>query len=167
MRNDQIFVLLLVILLPMSGCFDGAVGDATAEDDEISLGSTITHHEYSNGTIQISTNQNQIVEIIDVQAWHGKSWNSWDGYAEYWRTSVEYEFFCNDLNSTEYPNHDYEDGALPHYAMSGKFLFSDGGPCTYNIINNWDFSDRITDAPENYFPRNGPVSVVFVIHNVM
>ena len=32
MRNDQIFVLLLVILLPMSGCFDGAVGDAEAEE---------------------------------------------------------------------------------------------------------------------------------------
>ena len=34
MRNDQIFVLLLVVLLPMSGCFDGAVGDAEATDDE-------------------------------------------------------------------------------------------------------------------------------------
>lgn len=33
MRNDQIFVLLLVILLPMSGCFDGAVGDAEGTDD--------------------------------------------------------------------------------------------------------------------------------------
>ena len=33
MRNDQIFVLLLVILLPMSGCFDGAVGDAGGTDD--------------------------------------------------------------------------------------------------------------------------------------
>ena len=32
MRNDQIFVLLLVILLPMSGCFNGAVGDAEAEE---------------------------------------------------------------------------------------------------------------------------------------
>ena len=31
MRNDQIFVLLLVVLLPMSGCFDGGtagVGEA-------------------------------------------------------------------------------------------------------------------------------------------
>ena len=25
MRNDQIFVLLLVVLLPMSGCFDAVV----------------------------------------------------------------------------------------------------------------------------------------------
>ena len=33
MRKDQIFVLMLVILLPMSGCFDGAVGDSEADDD--------------------------------------------------------------------------------------------------------------------------------------
>ena len=33
MRNDQIFVLLLVILLPLSGCFDNAVGEAEADDD--------------------------------------------------------------------------------------------------------------------------------------
>ena len=33
MRNDQIFVLLLVILLPLSGCFDNAVGEAEANDD--------------------------------------------------------------------------------------------------------------------------------------
>ena len=33
MRNDQIFVLMLVILLPMSGCFDDAVGDAEGTDD--------------------------------------------------------------------------------------------------------------------------------------
>ena len=39
MRNDQIFVLLLVILLPMSGCFDGAVGDAEGTDDATEGGS--------------------------------------------------------------------------------------------------------------------------------
>lgn len=33
MRNDQLFVLLLVILLPLSGCFDNAVGEAEADDD--------------------------------------------------------------------------------------------------------------------------------------
>ena len=46
MRNDQIFVLLLVILLPMSGCFDGAVGDAEA--DEESEGPTVINNYYYN-----------------------------------------------------------------------------------------------------------------------
>lgn len=48
MRKDQIFVLMLVILLPMSGCFDGAVGDAEAEDD--SDGTTIINNYYNNST---------------------------------------------------------------------------------------------------------------------
>ena len=49
MRNDQIFVLLLVILLPMSGCFDSAVGDAEGTDDSTS-GSTVIHNYYNNST---------------------------------------------------------------------------------------------------------------------
>ena len=46
MRNDQIFVLLLVILLPMSGCFDGAVGDAEGTDDE-EASTTIVNNYYN------------------------------------------------------------------------------------------------------------------------
>ena len=46
MRNDQIFVLLLVILLPMSGCFDGAVGDAEGTDDTSSSGTTVINNQY-------------------------------------------------------------------------------------------------------------------------
>ena len=34
MRNDQIFVLLLLLLLPMTGCFGDIVGDAQADDDD-------------------------------------------------------------------------------------------------------------------------------------
>ena len=48
MRNDQIFVLLLVILLPMSGCFDGAVGDAEGTDDATD-GTTVINN-YHNGS---------------------------------------------------------------------------------------------------------------------
>ena len=42
MRNDQIFVLLLVVLLPMSGCFDGGgVGEAEgAQDSDEAAGGT-------------------------------------------------------------------------------------------------------------------------------
>ena len=49
MRNDQIFVLLLVILLPLSGCFDGAVGDAEGTDDA-SSGTTVINNYYNNST---------------------------------------------------------------------------------------------------------------------
>ena len=33
MKTDRIFVLLLVVLLPMTGCFDDAVGDAEGTDE--------------------------------------------------------------------------------------------------------------------------------------
>ena len=56
MRNDQLFVLLLIVLLPMSGCFDGGgVGEADAaqdststEDGGTSTGSTTTTPTTSN-----------------------------------------------------------------------------------------------------------------------
>ena len=50
MRNDQIFVLLLVILLPMSGCFDGAVGDAEGTDDASENSDTSGGEGTSTGT---------------------------------------------------------------------------------------------------------------------
>ena len=47
MRNDQIFVLLLVVLLPMSGCFADAVGDAEGADE-----STVINNYYNNTTVE-------------------------------------------------------------------------------------------------------------------
>jgi hypothetical protein len=61
MRNDQIFVLLLVILLPLSGCFDGAVGDAEGTDDT-SSGTTVMNNYYNNSTTVIQ----QTPEIISI-----------------------------------------------------------------------------------------------------
>jgi len=34
MRKDQIFVLLLIVLLPLSGCMEGAIGVAEGAEDE-------------------------------------------------------------------------------------------------------------------------------------
>ena len=42
MRNDQIFVLLLVVLLPLSGCFENTVGDAEGADD-VDSGTTVVN----------------------------------------------------------------------------------------------------------------------------
>ena len=67
MRNDQIFVLLLVVLLPMSGCFDGGgVGEAEGaqDSDEASGGTTVVNHYYNNTT----TSQNS-----QERVWHSSS----------------------------------------------------------------------------------------------
>ena len=52
MRNDQIFVLLLVVLLPLSGCFDGnGLGEAEgADDSDTSSETTIVNNYYNNST---------------------------------------------------------------------------------------------------------------------
>ena len=52
MRNDQIFVLLLVILLPLSGCFDNAVGDAEGSEDT-SSGTTIVNNYYNTTAVEV------------------------------------------------------------------------------------------------------------------
>ena len=44
MRNDQIFVLLLVVLLPLSGCFENTVGDAEGADEP---GTTIVNNYFN------------------------------------------------------------------------------------------------------------------------
>ena len=71
MRNDQIFVLMLVILLPMSGCFDGAIGDVDAqemaEENERDLLMYDRIFVPSNGTQTITTNGTTItIEAIHV-----------------------------------------------------------------------------------------------------
>ena len=72
MRNDQIFVLLLVVLLPLSGCFDGGgVGEAEGADDSTS---TVVQHFYNNTTTIQSTPSYKYV-TFDEEISNG-NWNS-------------------------------------------------------------------------------------------
>jgi|GEM_PF-4903579 len=63
MKTDRIFVLLLVVLLPLSGCFDGSVGDADATDDSSESDTstnnqtTIINNYYNNTTTYLSAEQ--------------------------------------------------------------------------------------------------------------
>ena len=55
MRNDQVFVLLLVVLLPLSGCFgneaiDPAEGTSVGGESEHSTNQTIVNHYYNQST---------------------------------------------------------------------------------------------------------------------
>ena len=70
MRKDQIFVLLLVVLLPLTGCFDGGgIGDADAQD---STSNTTVVNNYFNNTSSNSSPQE-------------RTWYSSGGiYNQYW-----------------------------------------------------------------------------------
>jgi hypothetical protein len=50
MKTDRVFVLLLVVLLPLSGCFDGSVGDADATEDS-SENTAVINNYYNNTTV--------------------------------------------------------------------------------------------------------------------
>ena len=81
MRNDQIFVLLLVILLPMTGCFDGAVGDAEGTDDASENGDTSGGEGTSTGT---------------ASSTQARSWYSSAGsYHTYWNDGQSGEYIDN------------------------------------------------------------------------
>ena len=53
MKTDRVFVLLLVVLLPLSGCFDGSTtGDAEGADaaDGSSESTAVINNYYNNTT---------------------------------------------------------------------------------------------------------------------
>jgi len=65
MKTDRIFVLLLVVMLPMSGCFDDGVGDAEAADDT-DEGTTVINNYYYNNTTIIESEESQPIEFFTV-----------------------------------------------------------------------------------------------------
>ena len=65
MKTDRIFVLLLVVMLPMSGCFDDGVGDAEAADDT-DEGTTVINNYYYNNTTIIESEESQPTEFFTV-----------------------------------------------------------------------------------------------------
>ena len=187
MRNDQIFVLLLVVLLPMSGCFGGAVGDAEGAENESSTivnnyynnttlvqpETTPLYHQFSNGTIVITTNPNEVVEVISLDAvrpsgsfvqnspflgpYYSESWTStWDAFVNINCTMI-------DDNTTI----DLGDSGLNYggFATSDP-LPSDGGMCIYTIQNQWDYSQQ-DGAPEGIWPLNGMISMTYHIHSTI
>ena len=55
MRKDQIFVLLLIVILPLSGCVDGTIGDADAQDATEENSTTVVNNYYYNNTTILNT----------------------------------------------------------------------------------------------------------------
>jgi hypothetical protein len=82
MKTDRIFVLLLVVMLPMSGCFDDGVGDAEAADDT-DEGTTVINNYYYNNTSQSNTQQLTYFSSggIEYSSWNEDGVNGF-GYLE-------------------------------------------------------------------------------------
>ena len=66
MRNDQIFVLLLVVLLPLSGCMDNAVGEVEGTEDAESTNTVVNNTTVVNNYYNQTTNQPPQIYVADV-----------------------------------------------------------------------------------------------------
>ena len=97
MRNDQIFVLLLVVLLPLSGCFDNAVGEADAEERVDELPNEATPTVKRIVTIQVNPDETVALTLNGTALefvsgwWCGESGDYCDK-----TTSVTLDINCDD-----------------------------------------------------------------------
>ena len=117
MRNDQIFVLMLVILLPMSGCFDGAVGDAEGADDtsddqavngNISINPTVMTVHIPEGQTHSVTLNGSTLQVLDI----------WYVIEDNWRVGGSIPFLMNcsngfTMSSSASANVGYDNVYLP------------------------------------------------------
>ena len=66
MRNDQIFVLLLVVLLPLSGCMDNTVGGVEGSEDSESNTDITNTTTVVNNYFNQTTNIPPIIHIASI-----------------------------------------------------------------------------------------------------
>ena len=86
MKIDRVFVLLLVVMLPMTGCFDDAVGDADATDDTTDSGDASNNGAYNHppvisaaitGSLDFTEGPDCTTNGFEVEARHAMT--DWDG----------------------------------------------------------------------------------------
>ena len=128
MRKDQIFVLMLVILLPLSGCI-GGVGDAVADGEIIEETNNNLHILYVRGgaVSNFTTTAGEIIEILDV--WSSLSVSD-DTVRDYLDT-IRMNFQCETHTTVQTA---YGIGATSTWTDLGTdWLPSDGTSCTYEF----------------------------------
>ena len=80
MKRIEIIALLAVIMMPISGCLGGTIGDATAQDPVEENGATIVYNFYNNST----TDHPQLA--YKSQTYHvefqGGQWNNIINFSE-------------------------------------------------------------------------------------
>lgn len=191
MRKDQIFVLLLIVVLPLSGCMDGAVGGADAQDSTSDEGTTIVNnnyynntttiiqstsqlsHEFDNGSISIATGPNEVIEIVSLDAVRpiitgGPPFSTYQ-YDEQWISTWSPSI---DVNCTMFEDSIPLNLGATGYSQSGTttdILPSDGGVCTYSITNEWDYGQATAyeNLPNVTWPLSGMMSITYIIHSTI
>ena len=181
MKTDRIFVLLLVVMLPLSGCFDDAVGDAEGADDTTS-GSTVINH-YNNTTVinhhyhnNTTTNTNVVQNTAEVMSIIGPSTNpAAQGaipgvlistsagqvvevlqiFTNYSESGTEpFYLYANDVVLIEVECESLHNRVFNYPG----FLPTDGGECTY-----WFYLNPSTSA--SMLNNDAGINVIYRMHN--
>ena len=151
MRKDQIFVLLLVILLPLSGCFSG-VGEVEGEGSSGSQEDVFVLYVPSNtvGTIQIT--DGQFVEVLDT--WSDENGENSGAQVTDYR-GVSGEFNCTSHQEKQNMN---GVGAYSNFEFGTDWLPTDGTECTY-------YFDRTGLSYYDESPKRfGDLYIIYKIH---
>lgn len=151
MRKDQIFVLLLVVLLPLTGCFgDGSIGDAEAEENiETNDDTPTVLYVLGNTTGNITTQDGELVEILDV--WSDASYDQYNSVRDY-HDVVSMNFQCSTHAGMQTA---YGIGTYDYPDLGSDWLPTDGTSCVYEF-------DR--KAPNSNTNALGDLYIIYKIH---
>jgi len=156
MRNDQIFVLLLVVLLPMSGCFDGGgVGEAEgAQDSDETSGTTVVNHYYNNTTTSSNAQERIWYSTGDT---FESTWNDGLGVASNSERCMEYGPHY-DSSTGEYLGEECKRYGLPNKESDWNVTncTNVGGTPVWSNLATYEDSDDDNDPLTNYAYRWAP-----------
>ena len=158
MRNDQIFVLLLVVLLPLSGCFSNTVGDAEAETGDVS-DISVLHHIYFENTTTLNISEGEILEIVDSSSFRvflsNGSYGPWGDMSEERSLLITGDCYPN---SYVYGSQNYVETYSQIHYRDNIMLHTTGNDCTYELGQDSYVSDGAEIGWVN--------SVVYRIHSI-
>ncbi|MCH1422395.1 MAG: hypothetical protein L7U62_02750 [Candidatus Poseidoniaceae archaeon] len=141
MTTDKVFILLLVILLPMTGCLD--IAD-TAEAEESEEETTIVNNYYNNTTTIVQTVEPEMVHMyvytennsVGTITINENQTIEWLGAHQIWENSGDEESYTeNGAHITDVSCIDSDAG---YYGNTNSgFAIRGEGECTYTLSTNY------------------------------
>jgi len=157
MKTDRIFVLLLVVLLPLSGCFDGSTtGDAEGADaaDDSSESTTVINNYYNNTTTSSDSQERIWYSTGDT---YESTWNDGLGVASSYERCMEYGPAYSSENGT-YLGEECKRYGLPNKESDWNTTncTNVGGTPVWSNLATYENSDEDNDPLTNYAYRWAP-----------
>ena len=157
MRKDQIFVLMLVVLLPLTGCFDGGgIGDADAQESSDST--TVVNNYYNNTTSQ-SSQERIWYSSGDVVNSH---WNDGQDVRSGQQRCLEYGP-SYDSNTGEYLGEECKEFGTPQSQSDWN-----GTSCAGELVqnSNWYWGPNCKIVATTIMTNSGEALILYEMHSI-